>query len=583
MAWLVRRIVDLFNALAAWYYRRKYGAAARQLGRPAREEADGQRGFVILEIDGLAYDYLQQALRQGSLPYLSRLIHGGRLRLARWRCGLPSTTPASQAGILYGNNWDIPGFRWYDKATGDAILCKLPGVARAIQERIAAGRAGLLRGGSSYTNMFDGDARLALFTLSALGRDRLFENVRGLGFLILFALSPLRLARVIGLSLWAWLVYTVKRLATWMRMRPRGSHFTFLGPVLEIVNNIIFREVTTFSVMVDLYRGMPAIYAAYTGYDEIAHHFGADSREAFRALRGIDKQIRQIDRMLQLYRRRAYDLYILSDHGMTPSRPFRQAYGQTLEQFIATYTGQRRQEARERAQEAGSKEETEGLPEMRIRFLLDEIQGLEARPHKALPARLLRVARQRLEEQLAMERLAVEWDLSRRSSIAVRNSGSLSHVYFDVTPRPMDLSEVALLYPRLLDALITHEGIGLVVGREGEEVVIAGREGTLWLGPAGRRWQGQNPLASLPDPDWAAAQIARLARFPHAGDLILLGAWDGEQVVSFEDQVASHGGLGGPQDWPFLAFPSQARLLVQGIENAEEVYTRLVGVYGGYS
>lgn len=576
MTWLVRRIVDLFNALAAWYYRRKYGAVARQLGRLAQEEADRQRGFVIIEIDGLAYDYLQQALRQGYLPYLSRLIHGGRLKLARWRCGLPSTTPASQAGILYGNNWDIPGFRWYDKRTGDAILCKLPGVARAIQERIAAGRAGLLRGGSSYTNMFDGDARLALFTLSALGRDRLFENVRGLGFLILFALSPLRLARVIGLSLWAWLVYVVRHLATWMRMRPRGSRFTLLGPLLEIVNNIIFREVTTFSVMVDIYRGMPAIYVAYTGYDEIAHHFGADSREAFRALRGIDKQIRQIDRMLQLYQRRAYDLYILSDHGMTPSRPFRRAYGQTLEQFIAAYTGQT-------MQEAGDNEETEGLSEMRTRFLLDEIQSLEARPHKAVPARLLQAARQQLEERLAMERPAVEWDLSRRSSIAVRNSGSLSHVYFDVTPRPMDLSEVALLYPGLLDALAGHEGIGLVVGREREEVVIAGWEGTLWLGPAGRRLQGRDPLATLPDPDWAAEQIARLAHFPHAGDLILLGAWDGEQVVSFEDQVASHGGLGGPQDWPFLAFPPQERLLAQGLENAEEVYTRLVGVYGGYS
>jgi hypothetical protein len=64
----------------------------------------------------------------------------------------------------------------------------------------------------------------------------------------------------------------------------------------------------------------------------------------------------------------------------------------------------------------------------------------------------------------------------------------------------------------------------------------------------------------------------------------LLGAWDGEQVVSFEEQVATHGGLGGPQDWPFLAFPQGAgeRLVVHGIENAEEVYTRLVGVYGEY-
>jgi len=340
MTWLYRWIVDLFNALAAGYYRRKYGAAARHLGRFPQEEQVGGRAFVILEIDGLAYEYVRQAMREGHMPYLSRLVLSRDLGLTRWRCGLPSTTPASQAGILYGNNWDIPGFRWYDKATGDSIMCKLPGTVRAIQERVAAGRAGLLRGGSSYTNMFDGDARLSLFTLSALGRHRVFENVRGLGFLILFGLSPLRLLRVVGLSLWAWLAYVVKRFVAWIRSGPRKSKFTFWGPLLEISNNIIFREVTTFSVMLDIYRGMPAIYAAYTGYDEIAHHFGADSREALRALRGIDKQIHRIDRMRHLYTQRRYDLYILSDHGMTNSLPFLWAYGQTLDEFLAEHTGQ---------------------------------------------------------------------------------------------------------------------------------------------------------------------------------------------------------------------------------------------------
>lgn len=573
MIWLHRWIVDLFNALAAWYYRRKYGAAARHLGRAPLEE-EGRRGFVIIEVDGLAYDYLRRALHEGHMPYLARLLLGRQLRLVRWRCGLPSTTPASQAGILYGNNWDIPGFRWYDKTTGDSIMCKMPGTVRAIQDRIAAGRPGLLRGGSSYTNMFDGDARLSLFTLSALGSHRLFENVRGLGFVVLFGLSPLRVIRVFVLSVWSWLVYVVKRLASWLRVRPRGTHFTFLGPLLEIFNNIIFREVTTFSVMVDVYRGMPAIYAAYTGYDEIAHHFGADSREAFRALRGIDKQIRQIDRIRQLYVQREYDLYILSDHGMTPSVPFPWAYGQTLQELLAEHTGQK--------VEGDYQDQSEGLPETRVHFLLDELRGLEARLHRPLPAQLLRATRQRLEERLLAEALAAEWDLSRRGEIAVRNSGSLSHIYFDVTPRPMDLSEVALLYPSLLQALIAHEGIGLVVGRDGQEVVIAGRTGTLWVGPETKRLEGQDPLGDLFDPDWAAKQVARMASFPHAGDLILFGAWDGESVVSFEEQVASHGGLGGPQDWPFLAYPPGESLVVRGIENSQEVYTRLIGVYGGY-
>jgi hypothetical protein len=358
-------------------------------------------------------------------------------------------------------------------------------------------------------------------------------------------------------------------------VRPRDSRFTFLGPLLEIFNNIIFREVTTFSVMVDVYRGMPAIYAAYTGYDEIAHHFGADSYEAFRALRSLDKQIRQIDRMRHLYDRRQYDLYILSDHGMTPSVSFQSIHGQTLQEFIADRTGQE-------VQTGESWEDTEGLPETRVQFLLDEIRGLEARQQHPLPARLLEATRKRLEEELLAEMLEAEWDLSRRGDIAVRNSGSLSHVYFDVTARQMDLSEVALIYPSLLRDLMKNESLHCVIGREGTKVVIAGQAGSLWVEDGEHRLEGQNPLDPLPYPKWGATQVARMARFPHAGDLILLGAWDNDGVVSFEDQLASHGGLGGPQDWPFLAYPPEESLAARGIENSEELYTRLLSVYGRY-
>lgn len=570
MSWLLRTFVDLFNALAAWYYRRKFGAAARQLGRLPHEE-DGRRGFIIIEIDGLAHQYLRQALRQNAMPYLARLIRQRSLRLVRWRCGLPSTTPASQAGIMYGNNWDIPGFRWFEKVDGRSIMCKIPAAARAVQERISAGRVGLLRGGSSYTNMFDGDARLALFTLAAMGRDRLLEHVRGLGFLVLFGLGPVRLLKVILLSLWTWLVYVAKRAIS--LVVPSRSHFTFLGPLFEIFNNIIFREVTTFSTMVDIYRGMPAIYAAYTGYDEIAHHFGADSKEAFRALHGVDRQIRQIDRIRKRYKQREYDLYILSDHGMTPSVPFRRAYGQSLQEFIADQTDRQVQ-----VEEAGL--EDEGFPEARLQFILEEVRGLEQRPHGPLPTQVFRAARERLESRLAAETSMAEWDLTRQDDIIVRSSGSLSHVYFNVAAGQMALTDVVALYPKLLEALDKHEGVGLVVGREGEQVVVDGPRGTLWLGPDGSHLEGEDPLVGLSTREWAAQQIERLARFPHSGDLILFGTWDEDGVISFEDQVATHGGLGGPQTWPFLAYSSRDRLSARGIENAEEVYARLARIYG---
>ena len=161
----------------------------------------------------------------------------------------------------------------------------------------------------------------------------------------------------------------------------------------------------------------------------------------------------------------------------------------------------------------------------------------------------------------------------------MRSSGSLSHIYFQVTPRQMDLGEIALLYPQLLPDLVAHPGIGLVAGRDGEQTIVTGKEGTLWIGPDGERLEGRHPLAGYGNGDWAIGQIARLVRFPHAGDLVLLGTFDGERVISFENQVSTHGGLGGPQTQPFLAYPPRVCLAAAEIENAEEVYGQLRAMY----
>ena len=69
------------------------------------------------------------------------------------------------------------------------------------------------------------------------------------------------------------------------------------------------------------------------------------------------------------------------------------------------------------------------------------------------------------------------------------------------------------------------------------------------------------------------ADLARVLAFPHSGDLVLLGIWNSTgHVVSFEDQVATHGGLGGPQDYPFFLSPPDALLDLGGITNASQLY-----------
>ena len=218
------------------------------------------------------------------MPHLKRMLDRDGYSLQQWWCGLPSSTPAVQGGLMYGNNWNIPAFRWYEKQSGKTLVAKHPRDARILQDRLSAGRRGLLEGGSSYVNIYDGGARLSLFTVSALGGERFFENVRGLSFATLLLLSPWRLLRLIGDVVWDFTRDLAKRLAS--RVAPQaGTHPRPLSPLaalFQIFASVVFRELQTFGVLLDIYRRVPAIYANFYGYDDVAHQLGVFDRETAR-------------------------------------------------------------------------------------------------------------------------------------------------------------------------------------------------------------------------------------------------------------------------------------------------------------
>ncbi len=570
IAWHLRKILDLADRISRAYHTRKYRTWERTVGHAVPPEDKDKRGFILIQIDALSHTHLLQAMERGYAPFLSGLVHSGRAKLARWRCGQPTTTPAVQAGILYGDNYDIPAFRWYEKERHASVGCKSPGFMAELQQRIAASRPGILQGGSSYVNMFDGGATLSLLTLGSIGRHRFFENMRGVGFLVLLALSPWRIGIILGRAAWEYLVHFWRQVRDLLYPSLRRP-YAHPSPFLKVANDVIFREVQTFAAMLDVYRGVPSIATNYNSYDDVAHHYGADSPQAFRTLRGIDKQIQRIDRMRRHYTRRQYDLYVLSDHGMTPSVPFHHLYGLTIGQYIRDHVQQPVQ-----LDEAASGED---LAALRMRFLLDELKGMEdrlGRPQSALLRRLRQFLRRRIPTSVDPS----DWDLKRISDIVVRNSGSAAHVYFNVAPRKLRLGEIAVLYPDLLASLVEHPGIGLILACEADCAVALGKAGQALLTPHGAEVEGENPLALADEPDIAAHQLRDLASFPHSGDLILFGGWHRPGVlVSFEDQVSTHGGIGGPQDYPFILYPSTYSIPTEDIANARQLYPFFADLY----
>lgn len=567
--WL-EHVVNFIGLLYAWVRGRPYVSLAERLGGGARPAPPAQRRFIIIQVDGLAYDHLQQALALGHLPTLQKLIAQG-YRLQRWRCGLPSSTPAVQAGIMYGNNWDIPAFRWYEKDTGQTFHAKSPAQVARLKERVAAGRRGILTDGSSYTNLLDGDARLALFTLSAMGRQRFIEHLRGLGWALLFALIPWRIVRITFLSFWESLRNVTRTVWQWARDR-RRLRLRLARPMWQVLTNVIFGEIQTFGVLLDVYRGVPAIYVNFYGYDEVAHTEGPVSPEAWRALRRIDGHIRQIDNL----RRKCWpdmDLYICSDHGMTPAVLFeRMDEKKALGPFVAEHV--RASVVWDQIQgRAGWGAQGASATSDAFRWLLDELDGIE--PHLSRRGqRLAQALRRRLGRHATVEP-DLGYDLARGSDVVVRSSGTLAHIYFNVARERMDISEIAILYPDLMDALVRHPGIGLVLGVEAGRPVIVTPRGTAAL-------TATRLPACLPDPVGHMADLVRLLSFPHCGDLVLLGAClSHDRVVTFEEQIATHGGIGGVQDYPFFITPPDTPLDLSLITNARHLYPFFMRTYHG--
>ena len=88
------------------------------------------------------------------------------------------------------------------------------------------------------------------------------------------------------------------------------------------------------------------------------------------------------------------------------------------------------------------------------------------------------------------------------ASVTAYGSGNAAQVYFDLFPRKITLSELNSAYPNMVDALVQHEGIGMVVGYADDMTAIAlGKGGqrnlhtgeVIWRRSGGALCQGRRP------------------------------------------------------------------------------------------
>jgi len=530
--------------LIRWLASCYYGLKLFPFRKERRERlADGrQKGFVGIQIDGLAFPFLQQALDRGYLPHLERYLRRGH-KLIEYRAGLPSTTPAAQSTYFYGNDHSIPAFRWFEKETGQVISCNDPDLVQQFREKLFAGERGLLTGGASYSNILDGGAERSIFTVSSPHPQTLFGRIGGSRIFLLMLVNPLRTCRMFFAT---FVEYWANRKDEWHHRRKKGWRtMEGLFPFIRIFCNVILREMQTFGVIAEVYAGTPRIYTTYSGYDEIAHHFGPDSWPALKNLQYIDRRIGEIIRAMDHVAGADYLLVILSDHGQTPGYPFQNRFGATLGDAISAFL----RENQTATVLSGPLESTRA----QFGYLRDELEARQS----SWRHRIYRRTKDYLQEKihtLVPETLKID----QEGGVVITYSSSLAHLYITGSTAPLSWKEIEQAQPMLLRFLQKHKGIGFVLtrGEKAGEVMIFHQEGKICVTDNPRFPQAE--LAFLRPYGGPYELLAELHRFglgPRCGDLVLFGALDKEGIACFDDQVGGHGSVGGEQSRPFLILP----------------------------
>jgi uncharacterized membrane protein YvlD (DUF360 family) len=526
---------------------------ARRRAGDTSTAADQPPGVLFLQIDALSYETARRAVRDGWMPSLAAWLRSGSHTMTSWHTDWSSQTGASVSAILQGSNYDILGFRWYEKDRDHITRVSHPADAAEVERRHSDGRGLLAGGGAGRGNLFTGDAEHVSLTMSSLAlvtrrgsrRERRARDRVGSGYYAYFA-NPVNALRTIGVSV----VDIVRELAAAARERrddvrprvPRGGFYPLARPGLTVIS----RDVVVFALLEDMLAGHPVAYADFLGYDEAAHHAGLERADSLAVLRSIDQQIGRLRRAAQLAPRE-YHLVVLSDHGQTQGWAFADRFGESIEELVGRLCGAD-VEPRKRNL-TGPKDSRRTTEGWQVATALAESSGPIAR---RLRDRVERAGSVRHDHELVPGEAG---EVPRVApGVVCVVSGHQAMVSFPDIPGRVSLEEIERHWPQLLPGLVDHDGVGfLLVHSEEFGPVVLGREGLHRL--AGGTVIGTDPL--LPYGRHAADLVARVSSFPHCPDVVINSRYDPDtdEASPFEPHVGSHGGMGGPQQHALLTYP----------------------------
>src|SRR6266568_1348384 len=473
-----------------------------------------KKGLVILHIDGVSYSMLLRSLKKGYLPYLAKFIKEKHYRIDKYWCGLPSTTPYCQAGLLYGDNRNIPGFRWWDKKIGMLITFGSDTTFQKVSHKYFKKHPPLVANGACIAACYSAGASEAFTLAYKENMSYSLFHIRA-ALLLRWIKNPIRLIDWLFTSI----VYLLESFYKLIRTYVNNAQMSMGYFLKDILNELFIHHITRFAVRTAMAREFPVIFAGFYSYDEIAHAFGPHDSLSYKTLSQIDRSIKYITRHKK-YKNIEYEFVILSDHGNISTIPYESLANEHLADKLSRI-----------------------LP----RYIIEEIPGKKIEPVKNIDGHILFVF-----------------------------SGQLANVYIKNVSGRLSYKKLKILYPKLLSFLLHTPEIAFIMIKDGSNDLIITNERIMKLNKKNNGVYLKKFLAIFGDPDIIKHQLHRLNSNKTAGDIIFFGTYKNNVQVTFENQVGSHSALGGEQMTPFILTKKEWDLSLSDVMFSSQLYTKMM-------
>jgi endonuclease/exonuclease/phosphatase family metal-dependent hydrolase len=427
--------------------------------------------------------------------------------------GLPSSTPAVQGELFFGVKGAVPAFSFLERTTGKIRRMYDSDAVIKVQNSLAEKNSGILKGGSSYANIYSGGSREAHYCPEFLGWGHFKSAFRPLAILSYVLMNFFSLLRTAILIVFEFLLAIIDFFRGLIAGKDLLKELKFIPTRVAI--SILLRDLVAIGATVDVLRGLPIVHLNFIGYDEQAHRRGPSSNFAHWTLKGIDDTIRRLFHVARRSHRRDYEIWVYSDHGQEECIPYPVETGKSIRQAVASIFGSTKPTTKE------SLKERRGIQFDRSKWLgrsfLDWLIGDTPE-----------------ENQI------------NGSSPLVTAMGSLGHVY---TSEPLNEEEC----DRLARELVKLANIPLVLATGSAKRVHAWTpEGKFTLPKDAAKILGHDHPFLVE----VANDLSALCHHPDAGDLVLSGWRLGKRSLSFPLENGSHAGPGLEETRAFALLPT---------------------------